>query len=276
MAVSPEPFLPRHATPADLAAWCAVLSEGQAEASGGSPPAAALAERLLAEDGPPVPRWAARATAGGPVVGVAELRPRPHDPRTGFLRLFVAPPSRRQGVGAALRTRVAADARAAGMERLQGLAPAGGPGEPFALTWPGMRVLLRLERQEQRLDEEVLRRCRELAVCPDPGGYRPAHWVGPAPADGGPAADQHDTAVLPRHRRRGLARWIKAEQTLLLRERFPGVDTVTSTVNGSNLPMTTVNQAVGYRRVGERLLVEVPLTHLAADSPGGPATPGGP
>jgi hypothetical protein len=74
-----------------------------------------------------------------------------------------------------------------------------------------------------------------------------------------PGAQQHDTAVLPEHRRRGLARWIKAEQTLRLHDRFPHVRTVTTTVNRRNLPMAAVNRAVGYRTVGERLLLEGPV-----------------
>ena len=72
------------------------------------------------------------------------------------------------------------------------------------------------------------------------------------------AADQHDTAVLPAHRGRGLARWLKARQTLRLHELFPTVETVTVTVNRENAPMLAVNRAVGYRFVRGRLLVEHP------------------
>ncbi|MFF4624876.1 GNAT family N-acetyltransferase [Nonomuraea jabiensis] len=67
-------------------------------------------------------------------------------------------------------------------------------------------------------------------------------------------------AVLPEHRRRGLARWIKAEQTLRLHERFSHVRAVTTTVNQQNVPMVAVNRALGYRTVGVRLLVEGPVT----------------
>ncbi|MDP4507166.1 GNAT family N-acetyltransferase [Nonomuraea turcica] len=41
-------------------------------------------------------RLAARGGDHGPIVGVAELRPQPHDPRIGFLRLFVSPENRRK------------------------------------------------------------------------------------------------------------------------------------------------------------------------------------
>jgi GNAT superfamily N-acetyltransferase len=324
-----EPFLPQHVSTSDLAPWCEIFCEGQSELSGSSRQPAAVAERLLAADTTAVLRWTARSGDGAPLGGVAELLRQPHDPRIGFLRLFVAPSARRLGLGSALLERAMREARTAGVDRIQGTVLAGPPGEPFADTRPNLRVLLRLERQEQRLDQEaVLRRCRTLTVCPD-SRYRLTHWRGAAPArlitsfgrvmghvldapgadlqlaprawdaaavrdwearmttdgqrlmvcaavhlpsgdavaatvttvpsGGGAVADQHDTAVLPEHRRHGLARWIKAEQTLLLHRLFPGVRAVAVTLNQQNLPMVGVNQSVGYRRVRERLLVEAAL-----------------
>jgi GNAT superfamily N-acetyltransferase len=177
----PEPFLPRHAAAADLATWCAVFSQGQTELSGGLLQSPELAERLLAEHEPPVGRWAARRACAEPVTGVAELRPQPHEPRVGFLRLFVAPPARRNGTGSALLAQLMREASGAGLDRIQGTVLAGPPGEPFARTCRGLRIVLRLQRQDQRLDQDaVLRRCHELAVCPDPA-YRLVHWRGPAP-----------------------------------------------------------------------------------------------
>jgi hypothetical protein len=79
------------------------------------------------------------------------------------------------------------------------------------------------------------------------------------PAHGGRVADQHDTAVLPHHRRRGLARWIKADQSIRLHADFPTVRAVTVTVNQANLPMLAVNRALGYHPIRRRLLVEVPV-----------------
>lgn len=328
-AVMVEPFLPQRAAAVDLAAWCATFSDGQRELSGSSPQPAVLAEQLRADDDPAVRRWAARGSAAEPVTGVAELRPQRHEPGLGFLRLFVAAPARRNGIGSALLAQVMRDASEAGLDRIQGTVLAGPPGEPFARTCCSLRVVLRLERQEQRLDDPaVLRGCRHLAACPAPG-YRLAHWRGLAPeplaasfasvmghlldapgaglqmaardwdtaamraweasmtadgeqlmvcaavhatsgevvattvatvpAHGGPIADQHDTAVLPEHRRRGLARWIKAEQTIRLHETFPTMRAVTVTVNQRNLPMLAVNRAIGYRPIRDRLLVETPL-----------------
>lgn len=260
-------------------------------------------------------RWAARSGSGEAVSGVAELRRQPHQPGTGFLRLFVAPPSRRGGVGSALLFEAMRSVDASGIDRLQSTVLAGPPGESFARAVPGSRVVLRLELQEQRLDQEwVLARCRELVASP-PSAYRLVHWIGLAPeqlaasfgrvmghvldapgavlqmpprtwntaavraweaqmttggdqlmvstavhsafgevvaatvatvpASGGPVADQHDTAVLPEHRRQGLARWIKAEQAIRLHEHFRGVRAVTSTVNRENLPMTAVKPIAG-------------------------------
>src|SRR4051794_28927106 len=76
------------------------------------------------------------------------------------------------------------------------------------------------------------------------------------------AAEQHDTAVLPGQRGGGLARWMKARQTLRLHELFPRVESVTVTVDQRNAPMLAVNRAVGYRLVRERLLVETSTRRL--------------
>ncbi|WP_073374009.1 GNAT family N-acetyltransferase [Nocardiopsis flavescens] len=72
----------------------------------------------------------------------------------------------------------------------------------------------------------------------------------------GPVADQHDTAVLPAHRRRGLASRVKATQTLRVHENFPHVEAVAVTLNRENTAMLEVNRLLGYRRTAERLLVE--------------------
>jgi GNAT superfamily N-acetyltransferase len=327
-AATVRPFLPREVVASDRAAWCEVFSIGQRELSGSFVPPSALAERLLAED-TPVMRWAARHGSADRISGVAEMRPQPHQPDTGFLRLFVAPPARRAGIGSALLRGVGLDASAAGVSRMRSTVLAGPPGEAFAHGVPGLRVVLRLELQEQRLnDEAVLRRCHEMASHAHPG-YQLLHWrgrtpeplvasfgramgyvldapgaalqmaprawdatavraweaeltaggthlltcaavhlaagdvaaatVATVPSPGGPVADQHDTAVLPAHRRQGLARWIKAGQVDRLRACFPGVRAVTTTVNQENLPMMAVNRALGYRRVRERLLVEAPV-----------------
>ncbi|MFJ7194118.1 MULTISPECIES: GNAT family N-acetyltransferase [unclassified Streptomyces] len=180
MTVTVEPFLPRHAAAADLAAWCGVFSDGYRESSGSSVPRSALAGRLLGEESPAM-RWAARGGSGDAVSGVAELRPQPHRPGTGFLRLFVAPRARRNGIGTALLLEAVRAADRAGVDRLQSTVLAGAAGEAITRTVPGLRVVLSLELQEQRLDQErVLARCRDL-VASRPSAYRPVQWTGPAP-----------------------------------------------------------------------------------------------
>ncbi|WP_405189646.1 GNAT family N-acetyltransferase [Streptomyces anulatus] len=133
--VSVEPFLPRCAAPGDLADWCAVFSDGHGELSGSSVQPSLLAKRLLAEDSSAM-RWAGRGLAGTGVGGVAELRPQPHVPGAGFLRLFVAPTARRGGIGSVLLSRVMQCAATTGMDQVQATVPAGPPGEPFARALP--------------------------------------------------------------------------------------------------------------------------------------------
>ncbi|MER5627909.1 GNAT family N-acetyltransferase [Streptosporangium sp. NPDC002544] len=319
-----EAFEARESGEGDLDTWCRVFSEGQAELSGGAVESGALAERLRAEVGGGARRWAARQA--GRICGVAEVRPQQHDAAIGFLRLFVAPSARCRGVGSELLARVVADA---GVERVQATVLAGPPGEPFVRGW---RVVLRLELHEQRLDQDVLKRCHELAMAPHPD-YRVVSWRSAAPAEwvssfgrvmghvldapgaalqmasrawdtaavraweagmdgqhllvcavvhsssgevigatvttvpgpGATVADQHDTAVLPGHRGGGLARWMKARQTLRLHELFPKVESVTVTVNHENASMLAVNRAVGYHLVRERLLVEMPTPPIGND-----------
>jgi GNAT superfamily N-acetyltransferase len=303
-AVIVNPFLARHAPAVDVAAWCAVFSEGQHELSGSAPRPAALAKRLRTADDLAVRRWSARRGGAEPITGVAELRLQRHEPGVGYLRLFVAPAARRHGLGSALLGRAVREASGAGVGRLQGTVLASPSGEPFARTCTGLRVVLRLVGQDQRLDDPaVLSRCHQVTACPVPG-YQLRHWRGEAPealvasfgrvmghvldapgagqqlaardwdraavraweagmtaggaqllvcvavhaasgqvaaatvttvpAHGGRIADQHDTAVLPQHRRRGLARWIKADQTIRLHDDFPAVRAITVTVNQAN------------------------------------------
>jgi GNAT superfamily N-acetyltransferase len=327
--VSPlvEAFDPAAASVADLADWTAVYTGGQAELSGGAPPAGELAARLGSGRAGEAWRWAARVGPGDPFQGVAELRRQHHDARIGFLRLFVAGPARRRGIGAELREAVVVRARDQGMDRIQSTVLAGVPGEPFARASPYLRTLLRLELQKQYLDERTLRRCWSLAATPA-RGYRLTHWQGPAPEQlaasfgqvmahlldapgaalqmearawgpgevrewerkitedgsqlvvgaaldrmsdqvvaatvstvtGGPVADQHDTAVLPAHRRRGLASGVKATQALRVHDLYPHVRAMAVTINLENRAMLAVNESLLYERVSERLLVEECLT----------------
>jgi GNAT superfamily N-acetyltransferase len=329
-AFTVDHFVPTRATPAAVAEWSAIFGAGQSEASGGSVDAAAVAERLTDDaDDASALRWSAARPHGGPILAVAEIRPQPQAAGLAFLRLFVTPTARRAGIGSALLRPVLRGAAAAGYDRVQATVLAGPPGEPFARAFPGMRVAMRLEIEEQRLDDPaVLRRCRDLTGTAHPG-YRLQQWRDAAPEPlaasfgqvmghlldapgamfqmaarhwdtpkvrawekemtaagrhllvcaaidrasgsvvaatvasvaltGGPVANQHDTAVLPAHRQRGLARWIKADQAMQLHASFPELTSVVVTLNQQNLPMIAVNRTLGYRPIIDRLLVEVPV-----------------
>lgn len=321
-----EPFDPVAATHPDLAAWTVIFTAGQGELSGGAPRAEDLAVRLRSQRAGEGWRWAGRLSAAEPVVGVAELRRQPHEARIGFLRLFVAPEARREGLGRELRETVVEQARVLGMDRFQSTVLVGEPGEPFARASPYLRTLSRLELQKQYLDEVTLRRCWSLAATPA-RGYRLTHWEGPAPealvrsfgrvmghlldapgaalqmvarswgpaqvrewerkitedgsrlvvgaaldrmsdqvvaatvctVTGGVVADQHDTAVMPAHRRRGLASRVKATQALRVHDLFPHVRALAVTIDQENTAMLGVNRSLLYERVAERLLVEESL-----------------
>ncbi|MEU3306158.1 GNAT family N-acetyltransferase [Nocardiopsis sp. NPDC006832] len=73
---------------------------------------------------------------------------------------------------------------------------------------------------------------------------------------GGVVADQHDTAVMPAHRRRKLASRVKATQALRVHDLFPHVRALAVTINQENAAMLAVNRSLMYERVAERLLVE--------------------
>ncbi|WP_017611710.1 GNAT family N-acetyltransferase [Nocardiopsis salina] len=309
----------------ERAQWARVYAGGEAQVAGGGLSAGEVAERVRGSGSPQVWRWAACTGSGGAVVGVGELRRQPFDASVGALRLYVEPGARRQGLGTWLRAAALERARSEGMERTQSTVVAGPQGEDFARTSPWLRTVLALELHQQVLDEPTLARCRSLASSPRPG-YRPAHWVGPAPdalaasfgrvmghlleapgaglrgagpwgaqqvrawerrmgedgarlvvgavldrtSDGVVAATastvtraqvalQHDTAVLPQHRRKGLAIRVKAAQALRIHEYFPHVRVLSVMVEPAHAAMVALNRSLGYARVGERLLVEEDL-----------------
>ena len=76
--------------------------------------------------------------------------------------------------------------------------------------------------------------------------------------DGGPLAAQHDTVVVPGHRRRGLGTAMKAALAAHVHRHLPEVATVRTTVNADNGPVVGLNGRLGYRIGRRRLLVELP------------------
>ncbi|MCL2732410.1 MAG: GNAT family N-acetyltransferase [Actinomycetia bacterium] len=66
------------------------------------------------------------------------------------------------------------------------------------------------------------------------------------PGDGRGDAQHYGTGVLPEHRGRGLARWMKEVAILQARERHPRLDGLLTDTAASNTPMRAVNDALGY------------------------------
>jgi RimJ/RimL family protein N-acetyltransferase/ribosomal protein S18 acetylase RimI-like enzyme len=59
--------------------------------------------------------------------------------------------------------------------------------------------------------------------------------------------NQYFTGILSKHRRRGLAKRLKAEMLMLVKEDFPDVEYVTTSTARMNLPMRAVNRKLGFR-----------------------------
>lgn len=66
------------------------------------------------------------------------------------------------------------------------------------------------------------------------------------PGDGRGDGQHYGTAVLPAHRGRGLARWMKAASIRRARERHPELAGLLTDTANSNAPMLAVNEALGY------------------------------
>ncbi|PWI13475.1 GNAT family N-acetyltransferase [Streptomyces sp. Act143] len=66
------------------------------------------------------------------------------------------------------------------------------------------------------------------------------------PGDGLGDGQHYGTAVLPEHRGRRLARWMKAASVRRTRERYPELAGLLTDTADSNAPMLAVNAALGY------------------------------
>jgi GNAT superfamily N-acetyltransferase len=60
---------------------------------------------------------------------------------------------------------------------------------------------------------------------------------------------QMDTGVDPKHRDKGLGRWIKAAMALKLRDEYPQVRRIDTENAGSNQPMLNINIEMGFKPV---------------------------
>ncbi|NEA98376.1 GNAT family N-acetyltransferase [Streptomyces sp. SID13726] len=66
------------------------------------------------------------------------------------------------------------------------------------------------------------------------------------PGDGLGDGQHYGTAVLPEHRGRGIARWMKAASIRHARRRHPGLSGLCTDTAEGNAPMRAVNDALGY------------------------------
>jgi hypothetical protein len=61
--------------------------------------------------------------------------------------------------------------------------------------------------------------------------------------------EQLDTGVDPKHRNKGLGRWVKAAMALKLRDEYPQVQRIDTENAGSNQPMLSINIEMGFKPI---------------------------
>jgi GNAT superfamily N-acetyltransferase len=76
------------------------------------------------------------------------------------------------------------------------------------------------------------------------------------PGAGTGDGQHYGTGVLPEHRGRGLARWMKAGQIARIRQRHPGVDGLLADTADGNAPMRRINDSLGYRPTHRAVLYQ--------------------
>jgi GNAT superfamily N-acetyltransferase len=91
-------------------------------------------------------------------------------------------------------------------------------------------------------------------------GFTEIHLPGTWPA----IAWQGDTGVWPKHRDRGLGRWLKAVMALRLLDERPGVRHIETWNAGSNEAMLSINVAMGFRALENWGDWQVPTATAAA------------
>jgi GNAT superfamily N-acetyltransferase len=79
------------------------------------------------------------------------------------------------------------------------------------------------------------------------------------PGGGTTDAQHYGTGVLPEHRGRGLARWMKAAAVRHTRQRHPDVPGLLTDTADSNVAMRRVNDALGYEPTHRSLLFQLDL-----------------
>jgi GNAT superfamily N-acetyltransferase len=75
---------------------------------------------------------------------------------------------------------------------------------------------------------------------------------------------QGDTGVDPRHREKGLGRWLKAAMLLRVIDERPEVRRIVTGNAGSNEPMLNINHALGFRCIDERPVFQISIEDIEA------------
>ncbi|HKN90415.1 MAG TPA: GNAT family N-acetyltransferase [Acidimicrobiia bacterium] len=109
----------------------------------------------------------------------------------------------------------------------------------------------RLTPEEWRAREATVasRRLESWTVCArhDGSGELAGYTELDLPATWPQIAYQGDTGVWPKHRDRGLGRWLKAVNALRLLDERPAVEFIETWNAGSNQAMLGINEAMGFR-----------------------------
>jgi ribosomal protein S18 acetylase RimI-like enzyme len=120
-------------------------------------------------------------------------------------------------------------------------------------TWDVQRL--------HRIAEAVAKRGEILlttaVIGPDAeiAGFTEVVVAGEGTGDG----QHYGTGVLPEHRGRGLARWLKVAQIEEVRARFPGLAGLLADTADSNVAMRRINDSLGYLPTHRSLLYQADL-----------------
>jgi GNAT superfamily N-acetyltransferase len=116
-----------------------------------------------------------------------------------------------------------------------------------ALDWDDERCTV--EQWRAREAVEAARRLQTWRLCArhDASGELAGYTEIELPATWPQAAEQGDTGVWPKHRDRGLGRWLKAVNALRLLDERPDVEFIDTWNAGSNEAMLAINVAMGFR-----------------------------
>jgi ribosomal protein S18 acetylase RimI-like enzyme len=98
-----------------------------------------------------------------------------------------------------------------------------------------------------------------VAAVTEPGGVIAGFTELVVPGSGTGDGLHYGTGVLPEHRGRGLARWMKAESIRLAQARFPDLSGLVADTADSNRPMRRINRALGYAPTHRSVLYQLDL-----------------